>query len=131
MKIISFIQSLLLLDFENWGRILNTDVLEFIKSCISRRRIHWTYHVNIRLKGRFISREVILSSVKSYEIIEEYPTDKYLPSYLICAKYGNQMIHVHIAIDEKNDNIRIVTAYKPTIDKWESDFKTRRKNELS
>jgi len=83
------------------------------------------------LKGRFISRKIILASLESYEIIEEYPKDKYLPSYLIYAKYGNQIIHVHIAIDEKNDTVRIVTAYKPTLDKWESDFKTRRKNELS
>lgn len=81
----------------------------------------------MRLKRRFISREVVLSSVDSYEIIEEYPEDKYLPSYLIYAKYGEQVFHIQIAIDKENDNIRIVTAYKPTLDKWESDFKTRRK----
>jgi hypothetical protein len=43
----------------------------------------WTYHVNMRLQGRFISREEILDSVSEYQIIEEYPADKYLPSYLI------------------------------------------------
>lgn len=61
----------------------NVDVLEFIKSCIRRRKTHWTYHVNMRLKGRFIYREAILSSVETYKIIEEYPKDKYLPSYLV------------------------------------------------
>jgi hypothetical protein len=81
----------------------------------------------MRLKGRFIPREAILSSVDTYEIIEEYPKDKYLPSYLIYAEYKTQVIHIQIAIDMKNDNIRVVTTYKPTLDKWEKDFKTRRK----
>jgi len=103
------------------------DVLEFIKSCIRRHRIQWTYHVNMRLKERFVSREVILASVNSYEIIEEYPEDKYLPSYLIYAEYEGQIIHIQIATDIENDNLRIVTTYKPTLDKWERDFKTRRK----
>ncbi|MEK7306724.1 MAG: DUF4258 domain-containing protein [Nitrospirota bacterium] len=105
---------------------MNIDVLEFIKSCIKRRRIYWTYHVNMRLKERFISRETILSSVDTYEIIEEYAKDKYLPSYLICAKYKDQIIHIQIATDLEHDNITIVTAYKPTLDKWEKDLKTRR-----
>jgi len=81
----------------------------------------------MRLKERFISRKVILASVDSYEIIEEYPKDKYLPSHLIYAVYGEQIFHILIAIDKENDSIRIVTTYKPTLDKWESDFKTRRK----
>ena len=107
---------------------MNLDILGFIKSCIERRKIRWTYHVNMRLKGRSIPRKVILSSVDTYEIIEEYLKDKYLPSYLIYAEYENQIIHVQIATDFENDNITIVTTYKPTLDKWEKDFKTRRKS---
>ena len=81
----------------------------------------------MRLKGRFISREVILASVDSYEIIESYPEDKYLPSYLIYAEYEEQIIHIQMAIDKEKNSIRIVTTYKPTLDKWENDLKTRRK----
>ncbi len=106
---------------------MSEDILNFIKSCIRRRRIRWTYHVNMRLKGRFISREIILSSVDSYEVIEEYPKDKYLPSYLVYAKYQGQIIHIHIATDIENDIVTIVTSYKPTVDKWEKDLRTRRK----
>jgi hypothetical protein len=106
---------------------MDGNILGFIKSCINRRKIHWTYHVNMRLKGRFIPREAILSSVDTYEIIEEYPKDKYFPSYLIYAEYEKQIIHIQIAIDLKNDNIAIVTTYKPTLDKWDKDFKTRRR----
>lgn len=106
---------------------MDIDILEFIKSCIKRRRIHWTYHVNMRLKERFIPREAILSSVDTYKIIEEYPKDKYLPSYLIYAEYENLVIHIQIATDLDNDKVTIVTTYKPTHDKWEEDLKTRRR----
>lgn len=106
---------------------MNTDILEFIKSCIRDQKIHWTYHVNMRLKGRFIPREAILTSLATFEIIEEYPEDKYLPSYLIRAKYKEEIIHIQIAADIETNNIRIITTYKPTMDKWESDFKTRRR----
>jgi hypothetical protein len=106
---------------------MNIDSLDFIKSCIKRRRIRWTYHVNMRLRGRFIHRDAILSSVDGYEIIEEYPKDKYLPSYLVYTKYQGQIIHVQIAVDVENDLIVVVTAYKPSPDKWEKDYRTRRK----
>ncbi len=105
---------------------MNADTLDFIKSCIRRCRIRWTYHVNMRLKGRFIPREAILSTVDTYEIIEQYLEDKYLPSYLVYAEYKGQIIHAQIATDLEDDNITIVTVYKPSPDKWEKDFKTRR-----
>jgi hypothetical protein len=41
----------------------------------------------MRMKGRFIPREIVLDSIQHYEIIEEYPGDKYLPSYLVFSKY--------------------------------------------
>ncbi len=106
---------------------MSNDILNFIKSCIRGRRICWTYHVNMRLKGRFIPREVILSSVDRYEIIEKYPKDKYLPSYLVYAKDKGHIIHIHIATDVENDSVTIITTYRPTLDKWEKGFKKRRK----
>ena len=72
-----------------------------------------------------------MASVDSFEIIEVYHEDKYLPSYLIYTEYEGQIVHIQVATDKENDNIRVVTAYKPTLDKWENDLKTRRKNELS
>jgi hypothetical protein len=82
----------------------------------------------MRLKERFVTRETILSSVDTYEIIEEYPKDKYLPSCLVYAKHEDLIIHIQIAIDKNNENIRIVTAYKPASEKWENNLKKRRKS---
>jgi len=36
------------------------DPLVFIGRCVRERKIFWTYHVQMRLKGRVISRESLL-----------------------------------------------------------------------
>ncbi|MGO9116475.1 MAG: DUF4258 domain-containing protein [Desulfomonilaceae bacterium] len=86
----------------------------------------WTYHVNMRLIGRFIPRHSIVESHEEYEVIEEYPEDKYLPSYLVYSQYRGDIFHVLFATDVEGDNIRIITAYRPSHDEWQEDFKTRR-----
>ena len=99
------------------------DPLAFIRRCVSERKIHWTYHVNMRLAGRYLKRDEILNAVDSYEIIESYPEDKYLPSYLVLAAAS---FHVQFATDVEGENVRIVTVYRPDPIEWKSDLKTRR-----
>ena len=109
------------------GRTLPTDPLAFIRRCVQERKVYWTYHVNVRLAGRFISRDELLGAAETYEVIESYPEDKYLPSYLVWATSINGPCHVLVAIDLDGDNVRIVTAYRPNPDEWESDLKFRKK----
>jgi hypothetical protein len=106
---------------------VGAETITFIRECIRAGKILWTYHVNMRLAGRFISRETLLSAVDSFEIIETYPDDKYLPSYLVYAAHRTEAFHLHIAVDRDGDNVRVITAYRPNQDKWEEDLKTRRK----
>ncbi len=82
----------------------------------------------MRLRGRFIPRRNILASADHYEIIEEYPGDKYFPSYLVGSEYGKEAFHILFAVDVEGNNVRIITAYKPNPDDWEYDLKTRRKD---
>jgi hypothetical protein len=42
----------------------------------------------MRLGRRFIARETIIQAAESYEIVEEYPEDKYFPSYLLLGRHG-------------------------------------------
>ena len=104
-----------------------SDPIVFIRSCVLARRIFWTYHVNMRLEGRSISRTEVLDTVHSYEVIEAYPDDKYLPSYLVYANSGDDAFHILFAADVAGDNVRIVTAYRPDPSRWEPGKKTRRK----
>jgi hypothetical protein len=107
---------------------LPADPLGFIRRCVKERRVFWTYHVNMRMKDRAISREAILESTHEYEIIETYPEDKYLPSYLVYARRQNAVFHVLFATDVKSDNVRIITAYFPDPAQWSADLKIRRKS---
>jgi len=79
------------------------------------------------LKQRFISRDSILKSVGTYEILEEYPHDKYLPSYLVIARYDMDVFHILFATDVHDDNGRVVTAYRPSKEEWCEDMKAGRK----
>lgn len=107
-------------------RLVPSDPIAFIQDCIRGGRVLWTYHVNMRLAGRFICRELILGAVETLELVEAYPDDKYLPSYLLLGRAGAETLHLLVAVDLEGDNVRIVTAYRPDADEWQDDLKTRR-----
>ena len=107
-------------------RAIPEDPLAFVVRCVRARRVYWTYHVNMRLAGRHVSRRDIYDGTDTYELVEAYPDDKYLPSYLVLAGTAGKAFHVLFAADVEDDNVRVVTAYRPDPDHWESDLKTRR-----
>jgi hypothetical protein len=108
------------------SRQLPDEPLAFIQTCVRQRRILWTYHVNMRLQHRHIGRQAILDAIDTYEVIEAYPEDKYLPSYLVLARHKGEAFHVLFATDAAEENVRIITAYRPSLDEWETDLKSRR-----
>ncbi len=111
---------------ESVDRQLPDNPLVFMQACVRKRQIFSTYHVNMRLQGRHITREAILAAVDTYELVESYPQDKYLPSYLVLAHDDSETFHVLFATDVAEKNVRVVTAYRPSADEWEGDGKTRR-----
>lgn len=105
------------------NRKVPDDALGFIQRSVRERHVYWTYHVNMRLAGRYMSRDDIFGAVDNYEIIESYPSDKYLPSYLVLAAVETAF---HVLFDVESGNVRVVTAYRPNPNEWESDMKTRK-----
>lgn len=83
--------------------------------------------MNMRMIGRYIPRQIVLDSMQHYEIIEEYPDDKCLLSYLVFSKYQDKVFHVLFAVDVEENNVRIITVYYPSLNEWEEGYKTRRK----
>jgi hypothetical protein len=77
----------------------------------------------MRLDRRHISRQEILDAVDSYQLVEEYPDDKYLPSYLIKAA---STFHVLFATDVPGRNVSVITAYRPDPGEWYPDLLRRR-----
>ena len=85
----------------------------------------WTEHVSMQMRERKIKRADVLDCIKNGEIIEQYPNAYPYPACLISAEIKNgKSIHVVAGI---NDNeLSIITAYYPSLDKWENDYKTRK-----
>ena len=102
------------------------DPLEFIRCCLGNGQVYWTYHVNMRLRERGITREAVLGATAEMDVVGAYPEDKYLPSYLVLCTAGDRPLHVLFALDLPGENVRIVTAYPPDPAEWMPDLKTRR-----
>lgn len=107
------------------NRRIPEDPLSFIRECVIDGRVFWTYHVNMRMSSRSISRDVVLEASSSYEIIESYPEDKYLPSFLVWAEGPLGVFHVVFATDLVEGMVRVVTVYWPDPDEWSGDLKRR------
>jgi hypothetical protein len=99
--------------------------LQFIRECVCTKKIFRTYHVNMRLRERMINRDMVLHSIEFYEIIESYPDDRYLPSYLVYTHISSTVLHILFAVDTNNDNVRVITAYFPDPGQWDETMKRR------
>jgi hypothetical protein len=108
------------------GREIPGDPLAFIRACVRERKVLWTYHVQMRLEGRSVPRAAILELADA-SVIESYPDDKYLPSYLVLISHSGVVFHVLFAVDVPGSNVRVVTAYRPDPNEWEPGFRTRRR----
>jgi hypothetical protein len=75
---------------------------------------------------RRISKEEVKEVITTGKIIESYPNDKPFPSKLILGWIRNRPLHVVVAEDFLLNDIIVITAYEPTMDKWEMNFEKRR-----
>ena len=87
----------------------------------------WRKHALERMFERGISRDEVREVVLQGEIIEEHETDKPFPSALFYKMIHGRPIHALVALDEIEPQAFVITAYEPTLEKFEPDFKTRRK----
>ena len=80
----------------------------------------------MRLEQRSLGSEMLLKGADSLEIIEAYPKDKYLPSFLVRGEVEGQVFHAQIAADVEARNVRVVTMYIPAPEEWDLEFRNRR-----
>lgn len=80
----------------------------------------------MRLRQRLLKGEMLVDGAATLEIIESYPTDKYLPSYLLRGESQSRVFHAQLAVDVAGDNVRVVTMYEPSPAEWDAEFQIRR-----
>ena len=87
--------------------------------------IEVTQHILIRCQQRNITYKEIKAAIVNGEIIEEYPDDYPYPSCLVLGyTIKNRVLHVVVGISDTR--IWLITAYEPSIEQWNSDFKVRK-----
>lgn len=80
----------------------------------------------MRLQQRMLTPAMLRAAVATLEIIEAYPHDKYLPSFLLRGESERCVFHAHVATDVEGENIRIVTMYTPDPNEWDEGLRFRR-----
>ncbi len=83
-------------------------------------------HVLERMLERGLSRDVVLDIASNSEVIEDYSADRPTPTALLLGWDKKRPIHVALSI-EADGEVAIITAYEPSLDVFESDYRTRRK----
>lgn len=99
--------------------------IEALRSATAQRRIHWHQHALERFLERGISRAEVVSAIMNGEVIEVYPTDRPNPSCLIL-HVESDPVHVVAAADSAAHICHIITAYRPDLEHFEQDLRTRR-----
>ena len=96
-----------------------------ISLCGDLDNISITQHAFKRLRERKITIDDIINGIKSGEIIEDYPDDYPYPSCLVLGFSLNDT-HIHIVCGVGDNKLWLISAYFPTLDLWENDYKTRK-----
>ena len=101
--------------------------LERLREAIKFGRFEWRKHTLVRLAERNVSQDTILEVVMKGDIIEDYPQNAPLSSCLMLGWIEAKPYHVVVSFDETLETGYIITAYEPRLDKFEPDFRTRRR----
>ena len=103
-----------------------TDIdLITIQQLCEKGSIHWTAHAVMRMQERGIHPSDVKSCIMTGDIIEHYPTDYPHPSCLILGFTVKGKI-LHTVVGVTDDALFFITAYFPSLDKWNADLKTRK-----
>jgi hypothetical protein len=97
-----------------------------LRELAARGRIEWSKHTLARLLSKNIPQNSVRQTILTGEVIEEYPQDRPFPSCLVLAWVDGAPYHVVVSLDETADTVYVITAYEPSPDRFEADFRTRR-----
>lgn len=100
--------------------------IEDLQKLCKENKIEWSLHSLKRIRERNIKASDVINCIASGVIIEQYPNDRPLPSCLIYGKL--QTRHLHTVVASDGNRIYIITAYVPSSEEWEADYKTRKDN---
>lgn len=94
-----------------------------MKQCTS---VKFSGHALGRMFERSLSAEEVIFTIQTGEMITGYPEDKPYPSELRLGWVNDRPVHVVVAQNQESNECYVITAYVPSPEIWNDDFKTRR-----
>lgn len=89
--------------------------------------ILYTNHAVKQMFSRNISTLDVEYGIENGEELMNYPDDLPYPSKLLLCKINFRPLHIVCSFIPETSSVIIITAYEPSTDIWENDFKTRKK----
>jgi hypothetical protein len=105
---------------------MRTMDLKILRQALGEGRIEWRKHVLQKLAERGVAQSAVLDVLQTGERIRDYAEDRPFPSALFLGYVGGQPLHVVAACDEVHSRVFIITAYEPSLEVFEPDYRTKR-----
>lgn len=75
-----------------------------------------------------IQDQQVYEAAAACTIVAEYPDDQPYPSVLVLGNTdGGRPVHVVCAYAPEEDQLIVITVYEPDANRWDSEFRQRRK----
>lgn len=104
----------------------NTDILRQLRQAAARKVLFLPHAVQqMSRPERMISPADVRHVIDNGEVIEDYPEDPRGHSCLLLG-YGMGNRPLHVVCAPKAEYLAIITAYLPSGDQWEDDYRTRK-----
>jgi len=100
--------------------------IKSIREMVKKGKYRISFTHTEKLRERKIEMQEIEGAVSVGEIIEAYSDDPRGPSCLIFG-FAHQGRPLHVVCGNlMAEKILVITAYEPSLEEWEEDWKTRR-----
>ncbi|MCF6212332.1 MAG: DUF4258 domain-containing protein [Gammaproteobacteria bacterium] len=106
------------IDGQNW--------LHALRQAAQAGKIEWKQHALERLFGRGIPSRHIEEGLQEGELVEFYPGAYPVAACLLLCFCDGQPLHIVVAFQEQQGVCHVITVYRPSTEKFETDWKTRK-----
>ena len=98
---------------------------DLLRKKIADGQFEFSAHATHQAIRRYIPVSEIREALLAGWVIEDYPDDKYGPSYLILGRAATgRPLHIQCS-DPSRPLVKIITVYQPDPNRWNADFTQR------
>ena len=97
-----------------------------LRAAVKAGSIEWQRHALERMAERNIPQAAVKAALLKADRIEDYADAYPLPAALFLDRFGERPLHVVAAVDVETSKVYVITAYEPTLEHFEPDFRRRK-----